>query len=104
MKVLSFPFRFNPSQPSSFATYDYGEDDYKAQQIEAFMRTNKGRRPIYKDFGIEDPSFGSGRTASGFEDTTFVSEFATFYDNIALTKVNLVGSEGALNQIQIEFT
>ena len=103
MKILSFPFRFNPSQPSSFSTYDDDEDDYKAQQIEAFMRTHKGRRPIYQDFGIEDPAFGSGNATTGFEDTTFVSEFATFYDNIDLARVNLVSAEGALSKIQIEF-
>ena len=104
MKVLSFPFRFNPSQPTQFATYEDDEDDYKAQQIEAFMRTNRRRRPIFQDFGIEDPSFGAGKVVSGFEDTTFVSEFATFYDNITLTRVNMVGLEGALAQIQIEFS
>ncbi len=103
MKILSFPFRFNPSQPSSFSVYEQGGDDYKAQQIEAFMRTSKGEHPIFKDFGINDPTFGGSR-AAGFDDTTFVSEFATFYDDIVLTKVNLVSSEGALQKIQIEFT
>jgi hypothetical protein len=104
MKILSFPFSFNPSQRNQFNTYEADGDDYKAQQVEAFMRTHKSVRPIFRDFGVEDPTFGSGRTTSGFEDTTFVSEFATFYDNITLTKVNLVGSQGALSQIQIEFT
>ena len=103
MKVLSFPFRFNPSQPSQFVSYEYNEDDYKAQQVEAFVRTNRGRRPIFQDFGLEDPTFGAGKVVSGFEDTTFVSEFATFYDNITLTKVNIIASEGALAQMQIEF-
>ena len=61
MKILSFPFSFNPSQSTQFNTYEAGEDDYKAQQVEAFMRTHKTVRPIFKDFGVEDPTFGSGR-------------------------------------------
>lgn len=104
MKILSHPFRFNPAEPTTFAKQEYGDDDYKAQQIEAFIRTNQGKRPIYQDFGTQDPAFNAGGVSTGYEDTLFVSDFSTFYDNIVIDKVNLVGSEGALSKIQIEFS
>jgi hypothetical protein len=101
IRLLSFPFRFNPGQPSSFVTNEFETNEYKAQQIEGFMLTQTGQRPIFSDFGIEDPTFSGGN--AGFDDTTFVSEFATFYDNISLDRVTIVGSEGALSKIEIEF-
>jgi hypothetical protein len=104
MRLLSFPFRFNPGQPESFVTYEYESNEYKAQQIEAFMKTHKGQRPIYADFGINDPTFSGGKALTDFDDTTFVSEFATFYGNIVLEKVTIIGSEGALSKIDVEFT
>jgi len=103
MRVLSYPFRFNPGQPNQFVTVEHESNDYKAQQVSSFMRTHRGERPIYQDFGIEDPTFGSGTKTPQFDDTTFASEFSTFYDNIMLTRINIIASEGALNQIQIEF-
>lgn len=102
-KVLSHPFRFNPGAPNSFATVDDDSDRYKADQIQAFMRTHRGERPVLQDFGVDDPTFGSGVTVPSFDDTTFASEFATFYDNIILTNVTVIGREGALSEIQIEF-
>lgn len=101
MRLLSFPFRLNPGDPNQFVTLEFGTPEYKAQQIEAFMLTQVGQRPLYADFGIEDPTFGSGN--ANFDDTTFVSEFATFYDDISLDTVNVIGSEGALSSIEIEF-
>lgn len=101
MRLLSFPFRLNPGQPAQLVTNEYLSSEYKAQQIEAFMLTQVGQRPVYSDFGIEDPTFGSGN--ANFDDTTFVSEFATFYDTIVLDRVTVVGSEGTLSKIEIEF-
>lgn len=103
MRVFSYPFRFNPGQPDSFATYDYESNEYKAQQIEAFMKTLEGVRPIYQDFGIEDPAFTGSKALANFDDTTFISEFATFYGNIVLEQVTIISSEGALSGIDIEF-
>ena len=104
MRVLSFPFRFNPGQPSTFATYEFDSNEYKAQQVEAFMRTQRKHRPIFADFGINDPTFASGKIADSFNDTTFVSEFATFYGNIVLNKVNVTSGRGVLTAIEIEFS
>lgn len=103
MRVLSYPFRFNPGQPDQFATVDQDSNDYKAQQVTAFMKTHSGERPIYQDFGVDDPTFGGADGSRSFEDTSFASEFATFYDDIILTKINVIASRGALEQIQIEF-
>ena len=104
MRVLSFPFRFNEGQPTSFVTTEYESNEYKAQQIEAFMKTHREERPIYADFGINDPTFTSAKAISRFDDTSFISEFATFYGNIILDRVTIVASEGALSKIEIEFT
>ena len=104
MRVLSFPFRFNSGQPSQFVTQDYNSTEYKAEQIEAFMKTHRGQRPIYADFGIDDPTFTGSKALTDFDDTTFVSEFATFYDNIELDTVTVVSYQGALAQIEIEFS
>lgn len=67
------------------------------------MKTHRGERPLYADFGINDPTF-SDRAISQFDDTSFVSEFATFYGNIVLDRVTVVASDGALSKIEVEFT
>lgn len=98
MNILSFPVSFNPLQPGAFNHVELGSDAHKAQEIAAFWLTNKGERPIYQDYGVNDPTFGE----SG--DARFAADFAIFYgDKIMLTLIDIVQKENAIADINIEF-
>lgn len=78
MNILSQPFRFNTQQSGSLAYIEQGTDAQKAQEIATFLQTERGERPIYQEFGIQDPSF------SDFDDSEFGASFSTFYGDIEL--------------------
>jgi hypothetical protein len=96
MDVLSIPFRFQ-GLTGRFKKTEYNSEEYKAQQITAFVKTHLGERPIYQDFGIEDPTFDD------FDEGTFGSEFASFYDNIELMDIVVIEKAGAVDQVDITF-
>jgi len=99
-KVLSFPFEFDPSSPGRLKKVEQESDTYKAQQIEAFLRTEKGERPIFKDFGIDDPSFKV--VSDDYADTLdLLVDFPFFYTNIAIDDV-LIQFETGDGSVSIE--
>lgn len=53
--VLSFPFRFNAD--GSVATVDSASDAGIAEQINAFIQTIRGERPLALGYGMIDPVF-----------------------------------------------
>ena len=95
MEVLSVPFRLHV--PGSFKKTEYGSDQYKAEQIAAFIRTHSGERLIYKDFGIDDPTFDD------FDEADFASAFSDFYPDIVIATIEVEEEKGAISNIRIEF-
>ena len=49
--VLSYPFSVDYNN-NRLSTVNSDTDTYKAQQITSFLRTEKGERPLFKNFGI----------------------------------------------------
>lgn len=96
MQVLSIPFRFQ-GLTGRLKKVEYNSDEYKAQQISAFVKTHVGEHPIYRDFGIEDPTFDD------FDEGNFGTEFASFYENIELVDIVVIEKGGALDEVQISF-
>lgn len=97
MKVLAFPFRFDPSAPGKFVTVEQDGDEYRAQQIAAFVQTTRGERPIYQDFGTDDPTFRD------FDDSAFAADFATFYPDVPINSIEITRERGAIVDIVVEF-
>jgi hypothetical protein len=96
--ILSFPFSFNPQQPGYFYHVEQGSDGHKAQEVAAFWLTHKGERPIYQEYGVNDPTF------AGFDDSQFSADFSTFYAaKIPLTSINITQAENAISEINVEF-
>lgn len=102
-KVLSFPFQFDTNNPGSLKLVEQESDSYKAQQLEAFLRTQKGERPIFKDFGVEDPSFAvvSDDYAENFD---LMAEFASFYTNIAIDDVVVQVEDDGSISVEVYYT
>ncbi len=100
MKILAFPFRFNPLQPGSFVKVEQGSNEQKAQEIASFVLTHKGERPLYQDYGIEDPSF------QPFDETDMSANFAMFYpeSDIELLAINITQANQSATQIEVQFT
>lgn len=98
MQILAHPFNFNESQPGSFAKLEQESNTHKAQEIAGFTLTHRGERPIYAEFGIDDPAF------SDFDETEFAADFALFYNNrIQLVDVNVEEESGAVARISVTF-
>ncbi len=72
MRVLSYPFRFD-MQNQRLATVNSKADTYKAEQINTFLKTEKGERALFPDFGINDPVFHR------FDAAEFIDSFVSFY-------------------------
>ena len=95
--VISFPVKFDNS--GSFAKIEQGSDLHKAQQISSFVKTELRERPVFREFGIEDPTFDR------FDADGFTERFSLFYSSsdINLTKIELAEQAGAVVEINIEF-
>ena len=98
-KVLSYPLRLDPAT-SRFSVIDDDSDTYKAQQINVFVRTAKGERPIISDFGTLDPVFNE------FDVSEFVDSFSDYYgvDRIKITSIEQQRTRGITPDIVVNFT
>lgn len=97
MDVLSFPFQPDPTRYGRMKLVEYGSDEYKAQQIAVFLRTNKTERRVMPQFGIDDPTFDR------FDANAFSSGFAHFYNNIKLDKIEVTTSGNAVTEVNVSF-
>ena len=99
MNVLAFPFSFNPQIPGQLNYTEQGGPTYKAQEIQAFFLTNKKERPIYADYGIDDPAFAD------FDETAFGADFGSFYgsEDIDIDSLQIEEQEGALAKITVGY-
>tara|TARA_B100000085_G_C18467749_1_gene481713 strand:- start:183 stop:488 length:306 start_codon:yes stop_codon:yes gene_type:complete len=96
--VLSYPFRLSTEAPR-FATVRTDTDTYKAEQINAFLKTVLGERAIFASFGTEDPTFAD------FDSSTFYQNFVEFYPDtdISIEEIEVIKSAGVLSDIRITF-
>ena len=97
-KVLSYPFRIDGSV-GGFASVSDSSDTYKGQQINAFLRTSKGERPVFGDFGLDDPTFYE------FDVSQFIDGFTDYYasEEIKITAVQTTDTAGVTPDIVISF-
>lgn len=101
--VLSFPMRLSPNKRGHFVTLEQGSDTYKAQQLEAFIRTEKGERPILREFGIDDPSFTAPPSSDVWKNAEFLSEFLLYYPGIGIEDVEVSMTEEGILQIELTY-
>lgn len=97
-QVLSYPFRFDP-KTGAFASVYQDTDTYKAQQVAAFIRTQRGEREILTSFGMNDPTFHT------FDTGEFYDSFSDFYtqDDIIINEISLSSSEGRITDVVVSF-
>ncbi len=96
MEVLSVPLSLNSS--GEFKHVDTASDEYKAEQVQVFVLTNKGERPMFPTFGVTDPSFDN------MAEEDILEEFSTFYgSSVLLDRVNIIKRAGAINRIEVNF-
>ena len=96
--VLSYPFRLTAEAPR-FATVRTDTDTYKAEQINAFLKTVLGERAIFASFGTEDPTFAD------FDSSTFYQNFIEYYldTEISIEEIEVIKAAGVLSDIRITF-
>ena len=96
MEVLSIPLSLDAA--GGFKHVDVASDEYKAEQVQVFVLTNKGERPLYPTFGVTDPVFENMATEDLLE------EFSTFYgSSILLDRVNIIKNRGSVSRIEVNF-
>ena len=96
MDVLSIPLGF--SNTGEFLKVDDASNEYKAEQIKAFMSTHKGERPLFPSFGMDDPTFDE------FNGSELIEEFAQFYGtSILIEDVDVIQKQGAVDTIEVNF-
>jgi hypothetical protein len=96
--ALSYPFRIDHSNKRC-GVVDTSTDTYKAEQVQAFLRTYKDERLMFPDFGIEDPVFNR------FDVSQFLESFSDFYssDQIQISSISTAKAEGVVTDVLIEF-
>tara|TARA_Y100000361_G_C10911578_1_gene214273 strand:+ start:80 stop:385 length:306 start_codon:yes stop_codon:yes gene_type:complete len=95
--LLSYPFRIDFNN-LRFGTVNSESDTYKAEQVSAFIRTEKGERVLFPEFGIDDPVF------SGFDSGDFLDSFVEFYpsNKIEITEVR-ISQGGGRQDVAVSF-
>tara|TARA_B100001094_G_C18190622_1_gene806927 strand:+ start:2262 stop:2567 length:306 start_codon:yes stop_codon:yes gene_type:complete len=96
--VLSYPFRMDQKNSRASVVYS-GTSTYKAQQINALVKTEKDERPLMPDFGLTDPVFNK------FEVAEFMNTLNRFYDNtsVQVTGLQVKQVGGKDTDVIIEF-
>lgn len=96
MEVLSVPLSLDSN--GEFKHVDTTSDEYKAEQVQVFVLTNKGERQMWPTFGVTDPSFDN------MAEEDILEEFSTFYGaSILLDRVNIIKREGTISRIEVNF-
>ena len=97
MDVLSVPLKIDSE--GKFVKVSVGSDEYKAQQLRAFVSTHKNERKVFPAFGMSDPTFDD------FVPLELIDSIAQFYGtSLPLSEVEIVKKQGALETIEINFT
>tara|TARA_B100001996_G_scaffold357450_1_gene321410 strand:+ start:458 stop:754 length:297 start_codon:yes stop_codon:yes gene_type:complete len=96
MDILSIPLGF--SRNGEFLKVDDASDEYKAEQIKAFVSTHKGEHPLFPSFGTDDPTFDT------FTGAELISEFSQFYGStIVISDIDIIKKRGAVDTIEVNF-
>jgi|TARA_R110000824_G_C15119270_1_gene667894 hypothetical protein len=96
MDVLSIPLGFSGN--GDFIKVSDTSNEYKAEQIKAFVSTHKGERPLFPTFGTDDPTFGD------FNGSELIEEFAQFYGTtIVVSNIDVIKRRGAVDSIEVNF-
>lgn len=97
--VMSYPFQIDTNN-NRMGVVLQDNDSYKAQQIQAFLRTHKGERAIFDSFGIDEPTFDAFSTAE------FYDAFGDFYDESTLNieEIEVSETNGVLTDIKVAFS
>mgnify|MGYP003949217789 CR=1 FL=1 len=96
MDVLSFPLKFN--NRGEFIKVSDTSEDYKAQQIKAFISTHKGERRVFPTFGISDPTF------EDFQPLEMIDAIGQFYGStLSIANVQVIKTQGAIETIEVNF-
>lgn len=97
MDVLSFPLKL--TDRGEFVKVKTTSDEYKAQQIKAFMSTHIEERKVFPAFGITDPTF------EGLGSFEIIDSIAQFYGtSLSIEAVEVIQEQGALETIEVKFT
>lgn len=96
--VLSYPFRIDEKNNRASVVYT-GTSPYKAEQINAIVKTEKDERPLMPDFGLTDPVFNK------FEVSEFMTTLNRFYtsDELQVTGLQVKQVGGKDTDVIIEF-
>tara|TARA_B100000287_G_C20328975_1_gene660922 strand:+ start:114 stop:422 length:309 start_codon:yes stop_codon:yes gene_type:complete len=96
--VLSYPFRVDMNN-QRLGTVNSDTDAYKAEQINAFLRTEKDERALFPAFGITDPVFHR------FDSGEFIDSFLEFYkpSEIAIEGVSITEEGGSVTNVAVTF-
>ena len=96
--VMAYPFKLDPTI-GGFAVTDDETDTYKAQAVSAFLRTQKGERPMFYSFGITNPLFHE------FDSGDFFSSFSDFYSSgtINISEISVASTNGAVSDVAVSF-
>lgn len=97
--VLSYPFRVDYNN-RRLSTVNKDTDTYKAQQISAFLRTEKGERILFPAFGITDPVFHK------FDSAAFLDAFLDFYrkSKIQIEGIEITEESGKATNVAVKFS
>lgn len=76
---------------------DQGTPAQKGQEISTFLLTHRNERPIYQEYGIDDPTFDE------FNDSEFGASFSTFYQNIVLESIVINHQGNGTSLISVVF-
>jgi len=97
--VLSYPFRVDYNN-QEFGKVNADTDTYKAEQITAFLRTEKNERILFPAFGIVDPVFHK------FDSADFLDSFLEFYpsNKIQITGIDITEDSGKASNVAVNFT
>ncbi len=96
MDVLSFPLKIN--NRGEFFKVSDTSDEYKAEQIKAFISTHVGERPLFPSFGVTDPTFDR------FHPLEMIDAMGHFYGaTLGITDIRVIKTQGAVDTIEVNF-
>jgi hypothetical protein len=94
--MLSFPFRFNAD--GSAATVEDASDAAIAEQINAFIQTIRGERPMALGYGGIDPVFDND-----FDEGMIVAGLAEFCPEASIKSISQTWSGDNTLDVIVEF-
>jgi hypothetical protein len=95
MRLLSFPFRLNPT--GAVATVEQGSDTWIEECIAMAMLTRPGERIQVPAFGVNDPAF------AGFAVSSLQRHLMDFGPTVTITEVQVAPTREGLEQVTVSW-